>query len=423
MVRALRGAGVDWVSQLSQVQLIWGTTGMAIAGLGAAFLYGRNSAKPKISELKKQLKDTTRENRQQKHQLAEVERAEREKLSEPSSTQFIAATRNLPPESVQVWLKPVSQTDVALAMKPRPVPILAIANLKGGVAKTMLASNLAAYFARRGDYPTTRALANKRVLLVDLDYQGSLSRMILTAMGNAIEPMHPDAKADALFRSSKSDADALALRVGPTPAFPRVSIYPTTYGFDDFETREQFRWLSNPSGDDVRFSLLKRLTSPEFTKAFDLIILDTGPRLTVGSVGALVAASHLLIPTAPDNRSMEAAERFLRRVAVLMHGSPELADFVPICPRLKVVGAVSTLTTAAQKTMLETARFKFETMIGNDAELKDLATAGQMFLNATLPRSQPVMDAAEKSVPYLVTTGIRHVINKLGAEVEERMNQ
>lgn len=199
----------------------------------------------------------------------------------------------------------------------------------------MLASNLAAYFARRGDYPTTRALANKRVLLVDLDYQGSLSRMILTAMGSAIDPMHPDAKAEALFRTSKSDADALTLRVGPTPAFPRVSIFPTTYGFDDFETREQFRWLSNPSGEDVRFSLLKRLTSPAFAKAFDLIILDTGPRLTVGSVGALVAASHLLIPTAPDNRSMEAAERFLRRVAVLMNGSPELASFVPICPDSK----------------------------------------------------------------------------------------
>lgn len=396
---------------------------MAVAGLGAAFLYGRNSAKPKISELKKQLREATKENRQQQHQLAEVERAQREKLSEPASTQIAEATRNLPPESVQVWLKPVSHSDVSLAMKPRPVPILAIANLKGGVAKTMLASNLAAYFARRGDYPATNTMNNKRVLLVDLDYQGSLSRMILTAMGSAIEPMHPEAKADALFRSSKSDADALALRVGPTPAFPRVSIYPTTYGFDDFETREQFRWLSNPSGEDVRFSLLKRLTSPEFSNAFDLIILDTGPRLTVGSVGALVASSHLLIPTAPDNRSMEAAERFLRRVAVLMNGSPELTDFVPICPRLKIVGVVSTLTTAAQKTMLDNARLRFEAMVGNDEDLRGLARAGDIFLNATLPRSQPVMDAAERSVPYLVATNIRRVINELGAEVEARMNQ
>ena len=240
-------------------------------------------------------------------------------------------------------------------------------------------------------------------------------------MGSAIDPMHPDAKAETLFRASRTDADTLTLRVGPTPAFPRVSIFPTTYGFDDFETREQFRWLSNSAGEDIRFSLLKRLTSPAFTGAFDLIILDTGPRLTVGSVGALVAASHLLIPTAPDNRSMEAAERFMRRVSVLIHGSSELADFVPICPRLKVVGTISTLTAATQKTMLESARLKFETMVADDKDLKGLAGSRPIFLNATLPRSQPVMDAAEKSVPYLASTSIRSVINEIGAEVEERI--
>ena len=395
---------------------------MALAGLGAAFLYGRNSAKPRISELRKQLKDNTQEILRQKHLLDEVERAERQKLRQPANAQFSDVTGNLPPESVQVWLKPVSQSDVAFAMRPRPVPILAIANLKGGVAKTMLAANLAAYFARRGDYPSTQALPNKRVLLVDLDYQGSLSRMILTAMGSAVDPMHPDAKAEVLFRTSRSHADALALRVGPTPVFPRVSIFPTTYGFDDFETREQFRWLSNPNGEDVRFSLLKRLTAPEFAQAFDLIILDTGPRLTVGSVGALVAASHLLIPTAPDNRSMEAAERFLRRVDVLMNGSRELPEFVPICPRLKIVGAISTLTMASQKSMLDNGRLRFETMVANDKDLKALVSARPILLNATMPRSQPIMDTAEKSVPYLATTAIRSVINQIGAEVEHRMN-
>src|SRR5258705_7686909 len=52
--------------------------------------------------------------------------------------------------------------------------IIVIANNKGGVGKTTLSANLAAYFELR---------RNKRVLLIDLDYQGSLSAWMVKASG------------------------------------------------------------------------------------------------------------------------------------------------------------------------------------------------------------------------------------------------
>ena len=52
-------------------------------------------------------------------------------------------------------------------------PIMMIANLKGGVGKTTLAANLAAHYHEH----------DERVLLIDFDYQGSLSAMVLTRIG------------------------------------------------------------------------------------------------------------------------------------------------------------------------------------------------------------------------------------------------
>src|SRR5205823_3718574 len=53
--------------------------------------------------------------------------------------------------------------------------ILTIANLKGGVGKTTLTANLAAFFANPLNDP---GRPKRRVLVVDLDFQGSCSSML-----------------------------------------------------------------------------------------------------------------------------------------------------------------------------------------------------------------------------------------------------
>ena len=73
-----------------------------------------------------------------------------------------------------------------LVKPPRPleklgksrIPILSIANLKGGVGKTTIAANLSGYFSSEAT-SVRDATRRCRVLAIDLDFQGSLSSVLL----------------------------------------------------------------------------------------------------------------------------------------------------------------------------------------------------------------------------------------------------
>jgi chromosome partitioning protein len=398
-----------WRNALEDVNLIWATIGSALVGLTGAFAAGYRLAENRFSQrneaLKRELTRTAAHLRQAERDLAALEPREGPPIGgEPDS-----GARALDVEDeANLWLRPVTD-QLPQATKP----ILVIANLKGGVAKTMLAANLAAYFSMRGTYPNTAALKNKRVLLIDLDYQGSLSGIILDAMSPPPGAQHPNHRAQSLF-TNNSPNDILAWRVHPAANLPRISLYPAEYGFDDFEAREFQKWVAGQQGD-IRFKLGETLRSTEFQNAFDLTIIDTGPRLTLGSVSALAAATHLLIPTAPDHRSREAASRFLRRVSELRRSK--------VCPSIKLVGIAPTLVTAYNQDFLETARADFKAIVA-EPDL-DWAADGEtdVVLNSTLPFSFPIQRAAEQSIPYLATVAIRNTFRAIGAEIEERMTR
>jgi cellulose biosynthesis protein BcsQ len=438
---------MGWRNFLTDLNLVWTTVGIAVAGLTAAFIaglwvssvlaiqsfttvagiasavavlvalaLGLLIGSARVGELRETEKQLQSELAQSKNQSSVLEQQLAERVETPPPM-------TLPSESVQIWLKPVSEADTKEAKKPTTCPVLLVANLKGGVAKTMLAANLAAYFTKRGDYRRTQALSNRRVLLIDLDYQGSLTRMVLRAMNP--DHIHENSNAQTLFRSDIKHSDALNFRVHPTTRTPRLSFFQASYGFDDFETREQFHWLAGQTTSDIRFKLLQRLRSQEFLDAFDLVIIDTGPRLTTGSVAALCAATHLLVPSPPDARSMEAVERFLRRVSVMKFGGEAASNLASICPNLSLAGVIPTLTGGdhIQVALQRSAREVLTATVAGDAALRRLVDPASLFLTSTFPRSQPIVNEAESSIPYLADTTIRAVINSLGSEIEQRIFQ
>ena len=141
--------------------------------------------------------------------------------------------------------------------------IVAIANQKGGVAKTTTAINLAASLAESGF----------KVLVIDMDPQGNAS----TGFGIAA-----DQRAHTIYDLLLGDSDVMSVIV-PTPT-ARVSIIPSTTELSSSDVQ-----LYNVNKRS--FLLRDSLASKGLTEqAFDFVLIDCPPSLNLLTVNALVAA-------------------------------------------------------------------------------------------------------------------------------------
>ena len=106
------------------------------------------------------------------------------------------------------------------------------------------------------------------------------------------------------------------------------------------------RVVNNKAALDERYRLAHVLLQPEVRRDYAMIIIDTPPRMTLGTVNALVASHSYVVPVILDRTSSEAVTPFLKQVALLK------AD---LAIDLRLAGIVGTLTRQSELSKREEA--------------------------------------------------------------------
>lgn len=278
-------------------------------------------------------------------------------------------------------------------------PILLFANQKGGVGKTTLAANIAAAFAERGE----------RILVIDLDYQGSLTSLMLAQSNTQLEQF--PSTVDQLF------ADTLP------SGWPKLTIEKVSeqlhyiscwYSFEKLERNLEYRWVLNDTKDDIRFRLSRALLSSYVQSNYDRVIIDAPPRMTTGFLNGLCSATHLFVPTVVDNVSAVAVGTFARQFRELRSVLNPQVEFSGI------VGTMTTLLNANGPFTLpqnaEPAATRAEAVVR-----KVLNSNADFFVRkAVMARTPKVSYSAEDGIAYLQAPETRPMFNALADQIANR---
>lgn len=280
------------------------------------------------------------------------------------------------------------------------IPIILVANLKGGVGKSTIATNLVSYFESQH---------KERVLAIDLDHQGSMSSMLLP------EPYNRQGRtAQTVKDLIAGQADPLSIIAVSRPVRGTKCdsrIIDCDSPFANFETRLQLQWLSGETSDDIRYNMARVLLDPRVQNQFDRVIIDAPPRVTTGFINALCASTHLIVPFVLDTLSAERVGLFL---AQLQRMSPQLF------PHLKPAGVVGTMkrTDTEQVGSTEQAAFnEAKTRVGNI-----WGSSEYVLQQAPIPRKQCFADAAGLRSAYddEDSEDARKIFRRLGSEIYKR---
>jgi cellulose biosynthesis protein BcsQ len=215
--------------------------------------------------------------------------------------------------SHQLWkLRPAAPFDEFKTWQrdPRCARVVAFGNLKGGVGKTTLAANFGAYVEHDLKLP---------VLFVDLDFQASLSNLLIQACADSeTTEIEIESRIDRCFADRPELTSLQEATLQLAPKLARGWLIPSSYQFAQFENQLLMRQLLlEQVGLDVRYRLAHALLRPQISRSYRVIIFDLPPRMSLGAINALIASHYLVVPTILDKLSSEAVDQFLANMRAI----------------------------------------------------------------------------------------------------------
>lgn len=178
--------------------------------------------------------------------------------------------------------------------------VVSIINHKGGVGKTTLTANLGAGLAARG----------KRVLLLDLDSQASLTISFFT-QNEWADDLLPAKTIKRWYDGLDDDDDAMESPAELISSPQRVNrkLRHTTGMVDiiaahrdlaDVDTELASRLMGDPARFAALHSRLRKGLTHKSLAEYDVVLIDCAPNFGLIAKNAVAASDMLLIPTKPD---------------------------------------------------------------------------------------------------------------------------
>jgi chromosome partitioning protein len=163
---------------------------------------------------------------------------------------------------------------------------ITVANRKGGVGKSSVATHLAAALAIRG----------ARVLVIDMDSQASTTAMLLDGLDDdaptTTQLLLGQARLPGIIQPSTRAGVDLAPACGEL-------------------TRAQFAIAAKTGRETILRRAMREVD-------YDVAVIDTAPELQLATLNALVAATHVLMPFTPDPKALEGLRTTSEAVAEIL---------------------------------------------------------------------------------------------------------
>jgi chromosome partitioning protein len=215
---------------------------------------------------------------------------------------------------------------------------IAIANQKGGVGKTTTAVNLGAGLAIEGF----------RVLMIDLDSQGNLTRTFLTPdmIQNTLANVLIDNKGDqlpfgaAVYETHIENLDLAASHI-------RLARVEKSGQFDDL------------------FRLKDALAS--LSSSYDFVLIDCPPSLGVVVTQALLASDYVMVPVAAEYYAFEGTQDLEETIKSVRRSNPALNVLGYVVTRFDARTTASADAYAQAQTMFGDKLF--ETLVRTNTHL------------------------------------------------------